>query len=172
MSSHLSNSLTHHLFTYFHKTICKKQWLGVMQKMPHFEMCLIMSPKRKVVFSAMYYVFCSKQWEFLHVYQSPFLQQHWCRTCLQPCGKLANQLHIHITHHYTLHIHIQSCCCCTKYTHVFAVCGYTNSCLCWERDVKLWVFVCFINNEGEHLSTGRCGRGGIDIAVLPTFIST
>ena len=103
MSSHLSNSLTHHLFTYFHKTICKKQWLGVMQKMPHFEMCLIMSPKRKVVFSAMYYVFCSKQWEFLHVYQSPFLQQHWCRTCLQPCGKLANQLHIHITH-YTLHI--------------------------------------------------------------------
>lgn len=33
--------------------------------MPHFEMCLIMSPERKdFVFLAMYYAFCSKQWEF------------------------------------------------------------------------------------------------------------
>lgn len=33
--------------------------------MAHFGMCLIMPPKRKAfVFSAMYYAFCSKQWEF------------------------------------------------------------------------------------------------------------
>lgn len=37
--------------------------------------------------------------------------------------------------------------------------------------MRLWVFGCFINNEGEHLSTGKCGRSETDIAALPTFVS-
>lgn len=38
--------------------------------------------------------------------------------------------------------------------------------------MRLWVFGCFINNEGEHLSTGKCGRSELDITALPTFVST
>lgn len=38
--------------------------------------------------------------------------------------------------------------------------------------MKLWMFVYFINNEGEHLSTGKCRRSDIDIRALPAFVST
>lgn len=38
--------------------------------------------------------------------------------------------------------------------------------------MRLWVFGCFVNNEGEHLSTGKCGRSELDITALATFVST
>lgn len=38
--------------------------------------------------------------------------------------------------------------------------------------MRLWVFGCFINNGGEHLSTGKCGRSKTDITALPAFANT
>lgn len=43
---------------------------------------------------------------------------------------------------------------------------------CDMRNVRLWVFGCFVNNKGRHLFTGKCWRREIVITDLQTFVCT